>query len=191
MALAKVNSDNARIFGSDDDYVAVKDWVADLDGTELDDLDELKATAPTGFTEVGWLHPDGISLEPTDELQKLKGYQGGRTIRTKITSSETSFKFQCLESTALTLGLALDMDEGTTTTGGITKHTIKGAREVIKKTFAIGLFDGDVKWLLYVPHGEIGERTEINLGGEEIVAIEFTVEVIGDAYLLSADPALA
>lgn len=191
MALAKVNSDNARIFGSDDDYVAVKDWVSDLDGTELDDLDKLEATAPAGFTEVGWLHPDGISLEPTDELQKLKGFQGGRTIRTKITSSETAFKFQCLESTALTLGLALDMDEGTTTTGGITKHKIKGAREVIKKTFAIGLFDGDVKWLLYVPHGEIGERTEINLGGEEIVAIEFTVEVIGDAYLLSEDPALA
>lgn len=191
MALAKVNSENARIFGSDDDYVAVKDWVADLDGTELDDLDGLKETAPAGFTEVGWLHPDGLSLEPTDEVAKLKGFQGGRTIRTKITSSETSFKFQALESTALTLGLALDATESKKTAGGVDKLTIRGAREVVKKSFAIGLFDGDVKWLLYVPHGEVTERSEVALGGEEIVAWEFTVEIIGDSYLLAEDPALA
>lgn len=181
MALTQVNADNARMFGSDDDYVAV----ADLDA-EFTAPTAITAAAPAPFVEAGWIHPDGFTLTPTDEVAKLKGFQGGRVVRTAITSSETSFAFQMLESTALTLGLALGRGKAATT-GGVTKSTIPGSRTVEKRQFLIGLFDGDVKWLLHIPHGEITERQEITIGREEITGYNVTVEIIGDYYLYSED----
>lgn len=181
MALIKVNPDNARVWGSDDDYFAV----AGLD-EEFTAPTEITGVAPAPFVEAGWIHPDGFTLTPTDEVAKLKGYQGGRTIRTKITSSETSIQVQLLESTALTLGLALNVSESKKT-GDVTKHTLPGSREVEARQFLIGLFDGDVKWLLHITHGEIGEKQEISLGNEEITGYNLTVEIIGDAYLYTED----
>lgn len=177
MALTKVDPDNARIWGSDDDYVGI----AALDAVFTEPT-ELTATAPTPFDEVGWVHPDGFTLTPTDEVAKLKGFQGGRVIRTKITSSETSFQFQALESKLEVVGLALGVGESKKT-GDITKHTLKGSRSVESRQFVVGLFDGDTKWLLHIPHGDITERQEISLGNEEITAYNLTVEVIGDYYL--------
>nr|DAN91432.1 MAG TPA: major tail protein [Caudoviricetes sp.] len=186
MALDQVNADNARIWGSDDDYVAV----APID-TEFTPPTALTATAPTPFEEVGWIHPDGFTLTPTDEVAKLKGFQGGRVIRTKVTSSETSFAFQALESTLQTVGLALNIAESEAT-GGVTAHTLAGSRKVERRQFAIGLFDGDVKWLLHIPRGEITERQEITLGNEEITGYNLTVEIIGDYYLYTeGDPGMA
>ncbi|MSS84484.1 hypothetical protein FYJ24_06845 [Actinomycetaceae bacterium WB03_NA08] len=179
MALAQVNADNARLFGSDDDYVAVADLDAAFTAPE-----SISAAAPAPFVEVGWIHPDGFTLTPTDEVAKLKGFQGGRVVRTAITSSETSFAFQMLESTALSLGLALSRGDATTT-GGVTKSTLKGARQIEKRQFLLGLFDGDVKWLLHIPHGEITERQEITIGREEITGYNVTVEIIGDYFLYS------
>lgn len=177
MALAQVNADNARLFGSDDDYVAV----APLDATFTAPT-EIATTAPTPFEEAGWLHTDGFTLTPTDEVAKLKGFQGGRVVRTAVTSSETSFQFQMLESTALSLGLALARKDAETT-GKVTKSTLAGARQIEKRQFLLGLFDGDVKWLLHIPHGEITERQEVTIGREEITGYSVTVEIIGDYFL--------
>ena len=177
MALAKVNAENARMFGSDDDYVAVAPLSATFAAPTA-----LTPAAPTPFVEVGWLGPDGLNLTPNDEVSKLKGFQGGRVIRTVVTSSETSVSFQALESTLLTLGLSLGLKDSTTT-AKITKHTLPGSRKVESRQFLVGLFDGTTKWLLHIPHGDITETAEITLGREEITGYNVTVEIIGDAYL--------
>lgn len=177
MAFKNANPDNARVWGSDDDFVAVAPLEAEFTLPATIDTE-----APAPFKEVGWLHPDGFTLNPNDEIQKFKGFQGGRVVRTKVTSSETSIQFQLLESTALTMGIALDVTESTAE-GAVTKHTLPGSREVDARQWLIGLFDGDVKWLLHIPRGEIGERAEVKLGSEELTAWNVTVEIIGDAYL--------
>lgn len=183
MAVAKVNADNSRIWGSDDDYVAV----ADL-GAAFTDPETITKAAPSPFEEVGWLSPVGINLTPTDEVAKLKGFQGGRVIRVKTTSSETSFTFQALESTLLTMGLALGV-ASSAKAGEVTKHTLAGARQVEDRQFLIGTFDGDVKWLWHIPHGSVTEKQEIKLGNEEITAYNITVEIIGDYDLYTEDDA--
>ena len=183
MALTQVNADNARIWGSDDDYVAVADLDAAFTAPE-----SLTKAAPSPFEEVGWLSPDGITLTPTDEVAKLKGFQGGRVVRVKTTSSETSFTFQALESTLLTMGLALGV-ASSEKAGGVTKHTMLGSREVEDRQFLIGTFDGDVKWLWHIPHGSVTEKQEITLGNEEIAAYSITVEIIGDYFLYTEDDA--
>lgn len=178
MALIMVNPDNARIWGSDDDYFAVADRDAEFTVPTT-----LTTAAPGPFVEAGWIHPDGFTLTPTDEVAKLRGFQGGRVIRTKVTSSETSITVQLLESTALTLGLALGVEAEAGGEGIIKKHKLPGSREVVAKQFLVGLFDGDVKWLLHIPHGEIGEKQEVTLGNEDITGYNLTIEIIGDAFL--------
>lgn len=185
MALIQADSNNARIWGSDDDYVAV----ADLDA-QFTAPTKLTAAAPEPFEELGWIHPDGFTLTPTDEVAKLKGFQGGRTIRTKITSSETTVQVQVLESTLLTLGLALGVTDSVTA-GDVTKHKLPGSREVEAHQFAIGLVDDGVKWLVHIPRGEITEKQEITLGREEITGYNLTIEIIGDAFLYTeGDPGM-
>lgn len=184
MALIKVNPDNARVWGSDDDFFAVAEIGADFTAPS-----SIAAAAPQPFVEAGWIHPDGFSLTPTDEVAKLKGFQGGRIIRTVVTSSETSIKVQCLESTLLTLGLALGM-KGSVKTGGVTKHTLPGGRTTDKRQGLIGLFDGSRKWLMRFDF-EVGEKEEIKLGKEEITGYNLTLEIIGDITLYTeGDPGM-
>lgn len=171
------NSDNARAYGSIDDFVAIGEvgegatLVTALPTT-------LPKEAPSPFTEVGWLGEDGINLAPDDSVEKLKGFQGGRTIRTIVTSSDTSFKFTALESSAMVMGLFLDYKD-TKKQGKLTINKL-GGREVIAKSFVVGVRDGNVIDWYIIDNGEIGERSEVNLGSSELVGWEFTVTVIGD-----------
>lgn len=182
-----VNSANARIFGSDNDAV----WVAPL-GTDLpDDL----ALPEDPFADVGWLHTDGITVGGDTTVDKFRGHQGGKVIRTKVTESNTTFQFQCLETTALTLGLQFNILDKTSTTG-LATATISASRKVTPRAFIIDVFDADdeanpyqYRWMF--ERGEIGEREEFTLINSDITGYTFTVEVIDEFLLLTNDPAFA
>lgn len=171
-----VNSSNARIYGSDDDAV----FIAPL-GTELPgDLDAPGAP----FEDVGWLHSDGITVGGDTNVEKFVGHQGGKTVRTKVTESNTTFQFQCLETTALTLGLQLNILDSETI-GGVTRQTVSSGRKVEARTFVIDVYDEDdttIHTRYEIPRGEIGERAEFTLSNSDITGYTFTVEVIGDYY---------
>lgn len=179
----KVRAENARIFGSDDDSVAIGSSLEALFPEGLEPLSD-------DFTEVGWLGDEGIGFAPEDSVDKHHGHQGGRVVRTKMTSSETTFTFQALESKISHVGLAMSVKASETAEGGVTKHTM-GAREVVRRPFVIDTYDGKFHYRWVVPIGEIGERTEFALSKSDITAWEFNVEIIGDFYLITNDPAMA
>lgn len=179
----KVRAENARIFGSDDDSVAIGSSLEALLPEGLEPLSD-------DFTEVGWLGDEGIGFAPEDSVDKHHGHQGGRVVRTKMTSSETTFTFQALESKISHVGLAMSVKASETAEGGVTKHTM-GAREVVRRPFVIDTYDGEFHYRWVVPIGEIGERTEFALSKSDITAWEFNVEIIGDFYLITNDPAMA
>ncbi|WP_457826401.1 hypothetical protein, partial [Staphylococcus aureus] len=62
-------------------------------------------TDPAGFKPLGWLHDDGISLNIEKDIKDFNALQGGSLIRRKVGKVGQTFKFQCLEETALVLGL--------------------------------------------------------------------------------------
>lgn len=182
-----VNSANARIFGSDNDAV----WVAPL-GTELP-VDLAEPMSP--FTDVGWLHTDGITVGGDTTVERFRGHQGGKVIRTKVTESNTTFQFQCLETTALTLGLQFNILDKTSA-ADLTTATISASRKVTPRAFVIDVFDIDdeanpyqYRWCF--ERGEIGEREEFTLINSDITGYTFTVEVIDEFVLLTNDPAFA
>lgn len=179
-----VKAENARIFGSDDDSVAIGDSLEALLPEGLEPLGE-------DFTEVGWLSDDGIGFAPEDSVDKHHGHQGGRVVRTKMTTSETSFTFQALESKLSHVGLAMSIKKSETTVeGDATKHTM-GGRKVERRPFVVDTYDEDKHYRWIIPIGEIGERNEFALSSAEITGWEFTVEIIGDFYLVTNDPAMA
>src|SRR5690349_18869775 len=101
--------DNIRIYGDDASGV----YVADKGTTGPTTL----AAPGVGFTEVGWLSEDGIDVSREANTVEFTAFQGGTIVRKKRTSVKDTFKFVCLEETALTMGLALAGVVPTTATG--------------------------------------------------------------------------
>ena len=182
-----VNALNARIFGSDDDAVSIADIGADLP----DDLSELDSA----FTDAGWLHSDGIEVNPDTSVEKFRGHQGGKVIRTKVTESGLTFQFQCLESTALTLGLQMNIKDSATD-GDTTTMTVSTSNRVEPRAFVIDVYDDDgrdetVHYRYVIPRGEIGERESFTLSNSDITGYTFTVEVIDEYTVITNDPGVA
>lgn len=178
------NAAQARIFGSDNDAV----FIAPL-GTALPTG---LAEPGAGFEDVGWLHSDGITVGGDTNVEKFRGHQGGRIVRTKVTESNTTFQFQCLETTALTLGLQFNILD-TTTAANVTTMNVSSGRNVETRAFVIDVYDEDATTIQYrfaIPRGEIGERSEFKIANTDITGYTFTVEVIGDYKILTNDPAL-
>lgn len=180
-----VNSANARIFGSDDDAV----FIGPL-GTTL----PTALTAPASpLEDVGWLHSDGITVGGDSSVNKFRGHQGARVVRTKMGDSSTTFTFQCLETTALTLGLQLNIKSQATVTG-VTTMSVSSGKKVEVRAFVIDVYDEDATTIQYrfvIPRGEIGERSEFKLANSDITGYSFTVEVIGDYQIITSDEAVA
>ena len=130
-----VKAQNARIFGSDDDSVAIGDSLEFRLPEGLEPLGE-------DFTEVGWLGDEGIGFSPEDSVDKFYGHQGGRVVRTKMTSSETTFTFQALESKLSHVGLAMSIKNSETTVeGDATIHTMGGVKSCVARSWLT--YDGN------------------------------------------------
>ncbi|BDZ40825.1 hypothetical protein GCM10025865_01240 [Paraoerskovia sediminicola] len=178
-----IDAANARIFGSDDDKVQV----GPLGSTLPTDL----AAVDAAIVDVGWLHADGVPFTPSDSVEKFRGHQGGRVVRTTVTESDLSFTFQCLETTALTLGLQHNVTSSVTATGTTTIEATPG-RKIEARAFVLDLFDKDdtsIHYRYVIPRGEIGERAEFSHSGSDITGYTFTVEVIGSYQIITNDPA--
>ena len=178
---------NARIFGSDSDTVNV----APIGSTLPTTLGALDAA----FVDIGWLGPDGISFTPSDNVQKFRGHQGGAVVRTAITESDTSFSFQALESTIENWSLQWNVTS-TGTAGGVTTTVMTPGRLVLARAFVVDLYDRDdatIHHRFVIERGEIGAREAIKAANGEIIAYQFTVEVIAgnDFIHLTNDPAFA
>jgi len=178
-----LNASNARIFGSDLDKVQIGPLGATLPTT-------LAAPAAT-IVDVGWLHTDGIPFTPSDSVEKFRGHQGGGVVRTTITESDLSFGFQCLETTALTLGLQHNVLTSTTATG-VTTLSTSPSRKVLARCFVLDLFDKDntaIQYRYVIPRGEIGEREEFTFVNSDITGYTFSVQIIGNFNVITNDPA--
>lgn len=180
-----VDAANARIFGSDDDAV----WVGKTLGAVLPiDLSE----PGPDFDDLGWLHSDGPEFAPSDSVEKFRGHQGGRVVRTKMTESDSVFTVQCLETTAITLGLQHNIKEHNTT-AGVSTLRLSSGRRVIARPWVLDFFDEDEITLHHryvVPRGEIGERSSFKFANSDITGYTFPIQIIGDFFLITNDGAL-
>lgn len=184
------NASNVRIFGSDNDAVYLAP-----SGTALPIIAPVAGTTPAGgFIDAGWIHPDGITFGGDTNVERFRGHQGGRVIRTKITESNTTIAWQCLETTALTLGIQLTVKNKTTTTG-VTTAVVSSGRKIERRAFVIDTWDSDALvganplYYRYTGTIEIGEREEFVIALTDMTGYAFTAEVVGDFNIITNDTA--
>lgn len=178
------NRDNVRVYGDleSETYLAPKG--STLPTTMSDPIDP--------FESMGWLSEDGIDLEVATDSTKFKGWQGGATLRVKVTSTEKTIKFQCLEETPGVTSLYFDhakpVVSGTGPTA-VAKIDLPEAIGTVERAAVFKFVDGGVTKLLCCELIQITERGTISHKNDDMTMYEFTAEIVGDAYILTNNPA--
>jgi hypothetical protein len=149
------------------------------------------STLPTDLTDpaspfeaVGWLSEDGVGLNISTDVQKFKAWQGGTTLRTKVTSTEKSFKIQCLQETPGVT--ALFYDHGApVVTAGVAKIDLPEGIGTVERAAVVKFIDGAVTKFLCCETVQVTTRGELAHKNAEMTAYELTLEIIGDSYILT------
>jgi hypothetical protein len=148
------------------------------------DLDALEAP----FEGTGWLSEEGTSFSREEERQVSRGHQGGAIVKRITASVDDSFKFQCLETTALVLGLMFKGQVPVVTTG-VAKITITDQANSDERAWVIDevLDDGSIERYV-IPDGSAQLTAEVVRKHNELTVYEFTVGVTGDYFLYTDAP---
>lgn len=148
------------------------------------------AAPAAAFKDVGWLGEDGVSLSRKVESKTFKAHQGGTTVKTKITGTENSFKFQCNEENAVVLGLMHAGSTGATVTGTST-ITIPGGMTSDPRAWVIDEFEGTTINTRYIiPVGTVTDRGDIVMKYDDVTIYEFTVVITGDFSMITNSTAV-
>lgn len=179
------NYDAIRVYGDLDSEV----WFAPK-GTPLPTAITTDPTDP--FWAVGWISEDGVSLSVSTDVEKFKGWQGGTTLRTKVTSTEKTIKLQALEETPGVTGLYYGHGDPTVTGTGATalaKVDLPESIPTIERAMVAKFVDGGVEKWLCCELVQITDRGEVPHQNASMTLYEFTLEIIGDSYILTNAPA--
>lgn len=170
-----VNSNNARIFGSDNDAINLAPY-----GTQ--GPDGIDTPLGAAYEDIGWLHSDGVTETPTGSKSEIRGHQGQRVVRTRIETPGTQIKFHALESKAQTKALRYDEKEAVVTEG--VRKVRRGPGQKVKvRSAVIDIFDADditvaERWV--IPRLEIIPDGDRVFAGSDIAGFPFLGEIVGE-----------
>lgn len=178
------NYDNIRIYGDLESEVELAPLGTTLpvDMTTVDPL----------FEALGWLSEDGAPVTVSTEVKKFRGWQGGGVLRTKVTSTDKSFKIQALEETPLVTSLFFDHGDPVISGIGankIARIDLPESIGTVARAAIIKFKDGDVdKWLV-CEKVEVGDRGDVPHTSADMTIYEMGLEIIGKSYILTNNPA--
>lgn len=177
-----VNSNLARIYGSDNDCI----YLAPLGTTLPTDID---GPLDAAFEDVGWLHSDGITETQTGSVEKIRGHQGNGVVRTRINEPGTTVSFTALETKDQTQSLRYD-EKSVTSAAGVRTAVRGPGQKVAARAAVIDVFDADndeIKERIVIERFEVspnGDRVMVN---SDIAGFPFVGEIIGEYIAYSTD----
>lgn len=174
------NRDNVRVYGDLDSEV----YLAAKGST----LPTTLAEPAAPFASLGWLSEDGIDFEVATDSTKFKGWQGGATLRVKVTSTEKTIKFQALEETPGVTELYFDHAAPTVATG-VARIDLPEGIGTVERAAVFKFVDGSVTKYLCCELIQITERGTISHKNDDMTMYEFTAEIVGESYILTNAPA--
>lgn len=189
--MAETNADLVFMAGSEKDTLYLGPA-----GTDLSTITNLTTAMPAGMVDVGWISDDGMTLDMSDSVDKIRGHQGHGVIRTYMSDSSTSFKATLFEAKLELLKryMGVTKTEKVTTTGAdsITRMTVSASRKVEALCGVADLFDVSTgKQRRYIfPRLELGERSGVTFKVGELTAYEHNLEVLDKYELLSNEDGL-
>lgn len=178
------NQNYIRIYGGDDSSV----FVAPKGTTFPTDL----AAPTTPWAELGWISDGGIDLEQKADKKKFYAFQGGTLVKVSVSKAERMFTFECLEESAVVLGLAYPGVSFTTTGTGATrvaKGTVPGGISSVERAFCFTLEDSDGNLKRYnVPNGNIDPNNATAHKYDDMTVYKFVVDVLGGFDIVTNSP---
>lgn len=178
------NALNALIFGSDNDSVHLGPV------TPLTSVTGLTTAIPAGLEDRGWLSEDGLSLELSDSIERLRGHQGNKTVKTFMSNSDTNITAALLETKLSTLLEYLSATATKVGTGAaaIARIEAPASRRVAMLSGVVDLFDtsgvgAHVRILL--PTISLGERQGVAFTNKDITAWNYNLEILGGFTILT------
>lgn len=168
------DSTNTVIGGGDASAVYV--------GTALGVTAPTTLAAPTGtdWNDLGWLSDDGVDDDVKWKADDKRGHQGGRIVRRVYSEPERTFKFQCLEITAKTLGLRFPGVTYTTASGVATATQVMNVPAPLP--FIIDEFDAQKpatglqlqdRWI--IPSGTVDPSSTASYKFGDLTVLEFVL----------------
>lgn len=135
------------------------------------------SAAATGFTDLGGISEDGVSLEMPDagDSTPIKVWQNGATVRTVRETSEDNPSITCtLVETSLA---AIETYFGVTVTQTATEGSFQWTNTArTASSYVLDVIDGAELIRLYLPRGVVSSVGEITLANTEAIGYEVTIE---------------
>lgn len=184
--MAHLNAANALMFGSEDDSFFLGDGKIDLAPVVA-----LDTSLPAGLEDVGWIGEDGMSINMSDSVDKIRGHQKHGVVKTYMSDSSSGIEVVVLES-KLKSFLSY-FDAKATKVGNIAKIEIPAARKTRTMTAVIDAFDtsdSSIQWRVLLPSIQLGAREGFQLKIGELTAYKFSFEILDKFVLLTNAPAL-
>lgn len=182
MTYAMLNAAEILQFGSDDDSVAFAPVGTALP-TTLTDIDE-------AFHEIGWITEDGMTISPSDSVDKRKAHQGHRVYRTVMTDSSTDFNFVALQSNLATLKMQWDV-KASKKKGGVSTHTLSNSRSIDPYAIVIRAKANGHQYLWACSRFEVGERDDFTISATDDAAYSISGTFADNVIFITDDPAYA
>lgn len=130
-------------------------------------------TAPTGFTDLGYISEDGVTQSISNSTNDIKAW-GGDTVRTIQTEHDLQFTFTMIETNAETLKLYYSDPNATASAVSIT------SAQGVRQTMILDVVDGDQAIRLELPDCQVTEVGDIVYATEDAIGYEVTITCYPD-----------
>jgi hypothetical protein len=144
------------------------------------------ATAPTssvstltGFTELGYVSPDGLEEARDRSTSQIRAWQNGDLIREVVTESTATFKFMLMETTKAVIELFYGSTVSGTTTSSVVD--VNPSATGGKKSFVFNTVDGTSVHRTYVATGEVLSVEAVKSANGEVIGYGVTVTAYPDS----------
>ena len=178
---AEYTKDDVRVWGSLGGAVFYAPKGTPLPADHSVDLDD-------DFIPVGILSEDGITEALSVDVNKIKGWPGGQTVRITNTSTEKTVQFTMLENSPLAAKLYYGASDPVSAGTGA-RVDIASAIPTVEGTFVIEKHDGDVVERRCIDVAQVSERGDKTATNEDVSGFECTLDIIGDVdYIVTNAP---
>lgn len=167
-------------------------YVADV-GTTL-------PTSPTaalnaGFTSLGYVTEDGVSLSVEPEIEEFMAWQSRQAVRRELTGQSITVSFALEQWNTENLLLAFGGGEVTSPSAGVFKYAFPEDDDGLQeKSIVVEWKDGQRDWRFVASRGNVTDAVETNLNRSNLAVLPITFQVLDaesgtSAYILTDDSA--
>lgn len=158
-------------------------------------------TSPTaalnaGFTSLGYVTEDGVTLSVEPEIEEFMAWQSRQAVRRELTGQSITVSFELEQWNTENLLLAFGGGQVTQPSAGVFKYEFPDDEDALQeKAIVVEWKDGQRDWRFVASRGNVTEAVETSLNRSNLAVLPITFQVLdaesggAPAYILTDDSA--